>query len=80
MQPVRVAIAVFLVCGGACQSASEPPLVEFGPALVVGKWQPEDPSRASQTSPPTAAGSQGLEPEIPTSPGEPAEVPPAVAA
>jgi hypothetical protein len=74
MQPVRLAFAVFFVCGAACQSASEPPLVEFGPAPVVGKWQAApEPGTPSKTSPLTAAGG---EVPPPTAAGQLPEAPP----
>jgi hypothetical protein len=77
MQPVRVAMAVFLVCGSACQAASEPPLVQFGSAPVVGKWQTPDSATANRTSPLATAGAPGLD-SPPTAPNEPAATPPVV--
>lgn len=81
MQPVRVAIAVLLACGGACHSTSEPPLVQFGPAPVVGKWQTPEPGTATATEP-SPLGAAGV-PSLDTQPraaGVPAQVPPALVA
>lgn len=70
-------VALF-VSGSACQSPSEPPLVDFGSAPVVGKWRPEDPASAATPPPPAATAAGGtLAPALPSG-GGPVVPPPAI--